>query len=88
MEQRSSLPGGNCKKKWHGTTRLCTLGDDDAKNDFCGKPQCSLCSILMVAALLACQRVVTDVLGLDIVYDEESRKIGWLQPLWSRDLHD
>ena len=53
MEKRSSLPGGNCQLQWHGTARLCNIGDDDSMNDFCGNPQCSLCGILMVTTLLA-----------------------------------
>jgi hypothetical protein len=36
---------GNENRRWHGTTRECTLGDK-GQAQFCSSPTCSLCSIV------------------------------------------
>ncbi|GJE95772.1 hypothetical protein PsYK624_119590 [Phanerochaete sordida] len=35
---------GNPRRRWHGTTRRCCIGDDNA--DFCTDEQCAMCGIL------------------------------------------
>ncbi|KAK7001569.1 hypothetical protein R3P38DRAFT_3217166 [Favolaschia claudopus] len=37
---------GNIQLMWHGTTRICTYGDDPKKLYFCKDSKCSLCRIL------------------------------------------
>jgi len=39
------MPGNECRR-WHGTRRACTLGDDPDNAVLCGSPQCALCCIL------------------------------------------
>ena len=48
VEQRTGLPHGNSKRRWHGTSRMCRLGDDDNNRDFCNAPGCSICRIIEV----------------------------------------
>jgi len=38
-------PFGNERRRWHGTTRECTLGDKEC-NKFCSSDSCSLCNII------------------------------------------
>jgi hypothetical protein len=44
---------GNERRRWHGTTRTCNLGDNPANLAFCGSTTCSLCSILQTSFRLA-----------------------------------
>jgi len=37
-------PLGNVKSRWHGTTRMCRLGDSGV-TEFCSKQSCALCCI-------------------------------------------
>ncbi|KAK7002212.1 hypothetical protein R3P38DRAFT_2556932, partial [Favolaschia claudopus] len=37
---------GNDKLMWHGTTRICNLGDNPNQLNFCTNSKCSLCQIL------------------------------------------
>lgn len=46
LERRTGLPGGNTRRRWHGTVRACRLGDRSDLTSFCGDDGCSLCSIL------------------------------------------
>ena len=36
---------GNENRRWHGTRRVCNLGDN-GQTQFCSTPNCSLCSII------------------------------------------
>ncbi|KAI0688516.1 hypothetical protein BC835DRAFT_308186 [Cytidiella melzeri] len=46
VERKRTLPGGNSKRRWHGTVRQCRLGDDDGQSVLCQDTACSLCSII------------------------------------------
>ena len=48
VEQSSSIPGANCRRRWHGTARMCKLGNDDQSHSFCSSHGCSLCRIIQV----------------------------------------
>jgi len=45
-------PPGNENRRWHGTRRKCTLGDNGCTT-FCSDPQCSLCCIIKTSFDLA-----------------------------------
>ncbi|KAG8990903.1 hypothetical protein FRB94_004822 [Tulasnella sp. JGI-2019a] len=44
IAQRRS-PGNECRR-WHGTRRTCTLGDDPDDAELCGSSSCPLCCII------------------------------------------
>ncbi|GJE95779.1 PARP catalytic domain-containing protein [Phanerochaete sordida] len=44
---------GNPRRRWHGTTRCCRLGDSPTSTSFCSNSQCALCSILKDSFKLA-----------------------------------
>ncbi|KAG8963967.1 hypothetical protein FRC03_002398 [Tulasnella sp. 419] len=44
--QSRDLAPGNELRRWHGTRRNCTLGDDPAALEFCSSASCCLCGIL------------------------------------------
>jgi len=46
VERRTGLPGGNTRRRWHGTVRACNLGDDDENRIICNDTECSLCGIV------------------------------------------
>ncbi|GJE95782.1 PARP catalytic domain-containing protein [Phanerochaete sordida] len=37
---------GNPRRRWHGTTRKCRLGDDATRTRFCSDQYCGMCGIL------------------------------------------
>ncbi|GJE95768.1 hypothetical protein PsYK624_119550 [Phanerochaete sordida] len=37
---------GNARRRWHGTTRKCVLGDESSMTGFCGQSDCAVCGIL------------------------------------------
>ncbi|EKM52580.1 uncharacterized protein PHACADRAFT_261096 [Phanerochaete carnosa HHB-10118-sp] len=37
---------GNSRRRWHGTTRYCRIGDDAQNLTFCRNAQCAMCNIL------------------------------------------
>jgi len=41
----AGLAPGNERRRWHGTNRNCTVGDN-GRTALCQSPQCSLCSII------------------------------------------
>lgn len=43
---------GNQRRRWHGTTRRCRIGDP-GETDFCDDPSCAMCSILQNSFLVA-----------------------------------
>ena len=60
VERRIGQPGGNSRRRWHGTDRACFLGDNESQINFCDYNECSLCSILRVCwfqSVLLCSRV-------------------------------
>ncbi|KAG8896609.1 hypothetical protein FRB99_008798 [Tulasnella sp. 403] len=50
VSQRRS-PGNECRR-WHGTKRACTVGDDPKKLALCQQTTCALCSILRLSFLV------------------------------------
>ncbi|KAI0056239.1 ADP-ribosylation [Artomyces pyxidatus] len=53
VERRTGIDQGNTKRRWHGTTRACRLGDDDQSYSLCSLATCSLCSIIRSSFSLA-----------------------------------
>ncbi|KAI0688515.1 hypothetical protein BC835DRAFT_308291 [Cytidiella melzeri] len=53
VEMNRNLPGGNCKRRWHGTVRACRIGDDENQNTICMEQTCSLCRIIETSFRLA-----------------------------------
>ncbi|KAI0087590.1 ADP-ribosylation [Irpex rosettiformis] len=53
VERNRNLPGGNSKRRWHGTVRACKLGDDESERTLCQDHACSLCSIIESSFRLA-----------------------------------
>jgi len=43
---KKGMQPGNERRRWHGTTRLCTVGDDPNNLTPCKTSGCSLCAIL------------------------------------------
>jgi len=50
---RRGIPDGNTRRRFHGTIRQCTLGDDEDKSALCNMTSCSLCSIIQRSFELA-----------------------------------
>jgi hypothetical protein len=48
VERRTSLPGGNTRRRFHGTIRACTLGDTAADGNLCAQTTCNMCRIIEV----------------------------------------
>ncbi|KAJ3557059.1 hypothetical protein NM688_g1676 [Phlebia brevispora] len=46
VERRIEQLGGNSRRRWHGTTRACDLGDNDRATEFCQDQECCVCSII------------------------------------------
>lgn len=42
-------PEGNEMRRWHGTQRICTVGDTAANLNLCANAGCCLCSIIRVS---------------------------------------
>ncbi|KAL6299580.1 ADP-ribosylation, partial [Sparassis latifolia] len=53
VERRTGLTEGNNRRRWHGTIRACTLGDNDNLRDLCTSQSCSLCQIIRSSFQLA-----------------------------------
>ena len=52
VERSRGLPGGNSKRRWHGTIRACAVGDNHRQAAVCHKRGCSLCGIIKVRFLI------------------------------------
>lgn len=48
VEQRRGIPGGNTRRRFHGTIRECYLGDNSSENALCRLNSCNLCRIIQV----------------------------------------
>ncbi|KAH9830117.1 uncharacterized protein C8Q71DRAFT_378717 [Rhodofomes roseus] len=46
VERMTGLPGGNSRRRWHGTFRQCTIGDTESQVALCQDANCSLCRII------------------------------------------
>lgn len=53
IERKRNIPGGNSRRRWHGTVRACRLGDDDSQRTLCTNRSCSLCRIIESSFKLA-----------------------------------
>jgi hypothetical protein len=42
------MPGGNSRRRFHGTVRECCLGDTSSENALCRLSTCNLCRIIQV----------------------------------------
>jgi hypothetical protein len=48
VEQSRGIPGGNTRRRFHGTIRECCLGDTFSENALCRLSDCNLCRIIQV----------------------------------------
>ena len=48
VEQTRGIPGGNTRRRFHGTIRECCLGDTSSENALCRLSDCNLCRIIQV----------------------------------------
>lgn len=46
VEQRTGLANGNTRRRFHGTTRMCQLGNSDQEHSLCSNNTCRLCNII------------------------------------------
>ncbi|KAI0715566.1 ADP-ribosylation [Fomitopsis betulina] len=46
IERKRNVPGGNSKRRWHGTVRACTVGDSQGQSALCNDVLCALCNII------------------------------------------
>ncbi|KAG9005570.1 hypothetical protein FRB94_001429 [Tulasnella sp. JGI-2019a] len=44
--RRAAMPAGNECRRWHGTRRVCNIGDDAKNLKLCEVKNCTLCSII------------------------------------------
>jgi hypothetical protein len=48
VENSRGIPGGNTRRRFHGTVRECCLGDTSSENALCRLSTCNLCRIIQV----------------------------------------
>lgn len=48
VERRTGNPGGNTRRRFHGTVRECTLGDTPRDGNLCARTSCNMCRIIEV----------------------------------------
>src|SRR5260221_1599681 len=48
VEQSRGIPGGNTRRRFHGTVRECCLGDTSSENALCRLSNCNLCRFIQV----------------------------------------
>jgi len=53
IEQTRGIPGGNTRRRFHGTIRECCLGDNASENALCRLNGCNLCRIIQSSFQLA-----------------------------------
>ncbi|GJE95775.1 PARP catalytic domain-containing protein [Phanerochaete sordida] len=71
---------GNSRRRWHGTTRQCCIGDDSRNTGFCTKTGCSICSILQNSFQVAKAR--NGMFGVGVYTSATSSKSnGYIQNL-------
>jgi len=46
IEQSRGIPGGNTRRRFHGTVRQCRLGDTSSERAFCVLRSCNVCRII------------------------------------------
>ncbi|KAH9992440.1 ADP-ribosylation [Russula vinacea] len=53
VENSRGIPGGNTRRRFHGTVRECCLGDTSSENALCRLTTCNLCRIIQSSFQLA-----------------------------------
>ncbi|EPS93929.1 hypothetical protein FOMPIDRAFT_1055537 [Fomitopsis schrenkii] len=53
VERKSNVPHGNSRRRWHGTVRVCTVGDSQGQAALCNNALCSLCTIIRTSYRVA-----------------------------------
>ncbi|KAH9967395.1 hypothetical protein BC827DRAFT_588739 [Russula dissimulans] len=53
VEASRGIPGGNTRRRFHGTIRECCLGDDSSQSALCRLSTCNLCRIIQSSFQLA-----------------------------------
>ena len=48
VEFSRGIPGGNTRRRFHGTVRECCLGDHSSESALCRLSTCNLCRIIQV----------------------------------------
>ena len=48
VEFSRGIPGGNTRRRFHGTVRECCLGDNSSESALCRLSTCNLCRIIQV----------------------------------------
>lgn len=78
VARKTQLENGNTRRRFHGTTRACCLGDTSTDYTFCEKPSCSLCNILQVISS-------SGFLGTNDSDVKYSIVVLWPGEFWSKD---
>jgi len=78
IEQTRGIPGGNTRRRFHGTIRECCLGDNASENALCRLNSCNLCRIIQSSFQLAKagQRTNFGRFGAGIYTSATSSKVG------------
>ncbi|KAH9992751.1 hypothetical protein BJV74DRAFT_834239 [Russula compacta] len=53
VEQSRGIPGGNTRRRFHGTIRECCLGDNSSESALCRLSTCNICRIIQTSFQLA-----------------------------------
>ncbi|KAH9969952.1 hypothetical protein BJV74DRAFT_867848 [Russula compacta] len=53
VEHRTGIPGGNTRRRFHGTIRKCCLGDTSFNRALCSDRSCSMCRIIEISFQLS-----------------------------------
>jgi len=53
IQRSRGIPGGNTRRRFHGTMRRCRLGDTSSERTFCRLRNCNLCRIIQSSFQLA-----------------------------------
>ncbi|KAI0002452.1 hypothetical protein BJV74DRAFT_765325, partial [Russula compacta] len=61
VERRTGLPGGNTRRRFHGTARACSLGDTPLDSVLCQNRACTTCKIIGSSFQIARTRGRTNV---------------------------
>lgn len=74
VERRTGYPGGNIKRRWHGTSRACTIGDRERRSKLCRNESCSLCGIIRKSFVINRELRGTAMYGAGIYTSATSSK--------------
>lgn len=89
VERARNLPGGNSKRRWHGTIRACTVGNNDYQGFACHNSACSLCGILNVRASPSVPPMSPVLIELAVIIPaREGRPAHELRAVRRGDIHE